>query len=127
MTNNLIDRTRAHLQRCALCSTFESCDTFALLHAEGQFNQRVRFRLWIDGHEVLFIPVCDAAWHARYVFSTGKGHFMTEHYIGNPAGSIKTFKRAITYARACLHSANEDLIDHMQGCCSSVVRSGPAL
>ncbi len=125
--NNLIDRTWAHLERCALCLSFAECEAGALLYAEGQFNARVRFRLILDGTECLFFPVCDGAWHVRYSFNTGKGHFITAHYIGSPAGSIKTFEQAITYARACLRSANEDLLDHLRGLRPAVAQAGPSI
>ncbi|MCI0485027.1 MAG: hypothetical protein L0229_00225 [Blastocatellia bacterium] len=121
--NDLISRTRAHLAECARCLSFAECDTGALLHAESQFEARVRFRLWLEGFECLFFPTAPDCWHVRYGFPTGRGHFITAHYIGNPAGSIKTFEQAITYSRACLLSANEDLIDHMQGLRPAVVRS----
>jgi hypothetical protein len=123
----LLDLTRAHLDGCALCFDLSECEALALLHTESQFNARVRFRLLIDNTETLFYPVCDRAWHVRYAFPTGKGHFITAHYIGNPAGSIRTFEQAVAYARACLLSANEDLIDYMRGCRPVVAHAGPPL
>ena len=122
--NNLLDRVRAHLEGCAPCSTFEACEDFLLLHAEGQFNQRVRFRLWIDGTEILFFPVNSGSWHLRYAFPTATGHFLTAHYYGRPAGSLRTFERLITYARANLLSANEDFISHLQGARPIVAHAG---
>ena len=114
--NDLLDRVRAHVQSCAQClTTFESCEDFALLHAESQFDARVRFRLWIDGTETLFFPVNSGSWHLRYSFKTKSGHFLSCHYYGRPAGSLRTFNRLIAYARSNLLSANEDFMAHLQG------------
>ncbi|MCI0490792.1 MAG: hypothetical protein L0229_29720 [Blastocatellia bacterium] len=125
--NDLLDRTRAHLAECAPCLALAECEAFALLHAEAQFYARDRFRLWLEGVECLFFPVCDGAWHVRYAFNTGKGHYITPHYIGNPAGSIKTFEPAISYGRANINSANLDLVDHLHGARPAPTLAGAAV
>ena len=125
--NDLLERVRAHLERCAPCLDGLECFAFALLHAESQFEARVRFRLWLDGVECLFIPTSPRCRHVRYCFPVNGGHFMTAHYTGNPAGALRSFEQTIDYARACLLSASEDLLDHLHGCRPVVAHTGPSI
>ena len=126
----LPDLIRGHLDGCPLCLDFKECSTGALLYAQVEFEGRRRFRLWLDGVECLFFPVADSAWHVRYSFPVNgrvaslhnSGHFLTAHYTGNPAGSLRAFEQTIDYARLMLLSASEDLLDHLHG-----VRPPPAI